>query len=103
MARLPTLAMRTLLPLFLFLPAVVQAEDKSERVVEHIHSELPLYTFEWNQMWPRGFSDDDGFGCASLVPFGDWRFVPDKLDKTGDGRLEAFRKLRCVSLCRHYS
>lgn len=103
MARRRPLAVRILLASFLLLPAVVQAEDKSERVVERIHSELPLYTFDWDQMWPRSFTDDDGFGCSSRVPFGDWQFVPDKTGENGEEawhRFENYGVFHCAAIFR---
>lgn len=95
--------MRILLASFLLLPAVVQAEDKSERVVERIHSQLPLYTFDWDQMWPRSFTDDEGFGCTSRVPFGDWQFVPDKTDEDGEEawhRFDNYGVFHCAAILR---
>lgn len=103
MARRQSLAMRILLASFLFLPAVVQAEDNSERVVERIHSELPLYTFDWDQMWPRSFTDGDGFGCTSRVPFGDWQFVPDETDENGEEawyRFGNYGVIHCAAILR---
>jgi hypothetical protein len=60
----------------ILLPAPARAEDNSEIVVDRIHSNLPLYTFDWKNIWPRSFYDEDGFGCTSRVAFGDWHFVP---------------------------
>lgn len=65
-------------------PAPAQAEDDSEFVVEIIHSSLPLYTFEWEDLWPRSFTDGDSFGCASPIEFGDWRFTPAEAHEQGE-------------------
>jgi hypothetical protein len=61
---------------FVLLPGHGQAEGRSEVVVEHIHSNLPLYGFDWEGTWPRSFFSEDEFGCTSRVGFGDWHFVP---------------------------
>lgn len=57
-------------------PLRAEAEERPEPVLELIHSDLPLYTFEWADLWPRSFHGDDEFGCLSRVPSGDWRFTP---------------------------
>jgi hypothetical protein len=41
-----------------------------------VHADLPLWTKDWDQMWPHSFHSEDSFGCASKVAFGDWRFDP---------------------------
>lgn len=58
------------------LPVSAQAQDRAELVAERIQSNLPLYTFDWKDIWPRGFHSGDEFGCTSRVAFGDWRFIP---------------------------
>ena len=60
----------------MLLPVQAQARPDPEVIVETIHSSLPLYTFAWEDLWPRSFSDGDSFGCVSQVGFGDWRFAP---------------------------
>jgi hypothetical protein len=55
---------------------VARAEEPPELIGELIHSEVPLYTFDWDDLWPRGFSNGETFGCTSAVAFGDWQFVP---------------------------
>ena len=66
------------------------AADDDEVVVERIHSQLPLYTFDWEQIWPRSFSSGDDFGCTSRVAFGDWRFTPDPKNEFGEEHWERF-------------
>ncbi len=56
--------------------APAQARGDGEIVVELIHSSLPLYTFEWRDLWPRSVSDGESFGCSTRVGYGDWRFTP---------------------------
>lgn len=41
---------------------------------EYLHSDEPLFTMA-DDPWPRHFFEDDGFGCASIVPMGVWRRV----------------------------
>lgn len=53
-------------------PALAQ----EELLDEDIHAALPLYTFDWQELWPRGYLSGDEFGCTSRVAFGDWRFTP---------------------------
>lgn len=97
------LAIGMLLASFLLSPAVVQAEDHSERVVEPIHSALPLFTFEWDHMWPRSFRDGDEFGCVSHVPFGDWRFQSQESDRGGKEawyRFDNYGVFHCAAIMR---
>ena len=75
---------------FIVAPAPVLAEDASEVVVERIHSDLPLYTFDWEAIWPRSFSSKDEFGCMSRVAFGDWRFVPAQANQHEEEYWERF-------------
>jgi len=37
-----------------------------------VHADLPLWTNS-EDLWPRSFSDDDGFGCSGPVKFGEWK------------------------------
>ena len=39
-----------------------------------IHSDLPLFTGNREELYPISFSDGDSFGCSSRVAFGDWKF-----------------------------
>ncbi len=76
MRRLVSIAIGVVAVTTFAFPLPAHAEDREELIVERIHSDLPLYTFQWDDIWPRGFSSDDGFGCVSRVGFGDWRFTP---------------------------
>ncbi|MDH4743457.1 hypothetical protein OMP43_05455 [Sphingomonas sp. CBMAI 2297] len=78
------LGLATLMP---FSPPAL-ADD--ELTVERIHSALPLYTFEWEQTWPRSFSSGDDFGCTSRVAFGDWRFAPGPENSFGKQHWKRF-------------
>ena len=60
----------------ILMPVAAPARPDSEVVRETLHSSLPLYTFEWEDLWPRSFVDGNSFGCTSRVGFGDWRFTP---------------------------
>lgn len=65
------------------LPAPAQARSDPEVVVDAIHSALPLYNFDWEGLWPRGFVEGDSFGCNSRVGLGDWRFAPAEANGQG--------------------
>jgi hypothetical protein len=48
-----------------------------------LRSDLPLWPDGRTEVWPQSFSNDDGFGCASLFEIGDWRLggaTPDGAD-----------------------
>jgi hypothetical protein len=53
---------------------------------ELIHAPVPLYTFDWEKVWPRGMVPDADTiaGCESRVAFGDWRFTPNPDDEYAD-------------------
>ncbi len=78
--------MRKVMILFalLFAPPL-QAEELYEWEAERVHSDLPLYTFDWDDVWPRGMTGPDIIaGCESRVAFGDWEFKPNPDDEFGD-------------------
>lgn len=62
--------------------AAAQEFDEEEISNDLIHADLPLYTFDWADAWPRHFDpvDEPGVislgGCESRVRFGDWRYTP---------------------------
>lgn len=66
-------------------PALAQDEEYVFEA-ELIHAPVPLYTFDWEQVWPRGIVPDADTiaGCASRVAFGDWRFTPNAQDEYAD-------------------
>jgi hypothetical protein len=68
-----------------FFAAPLQANEGYEWEAEHIHSDLPLYTFDWDDLWPRSMTAPDIIaGCTSRVAFGDWAFKPNPDDESGD-------------------
>ena len=74
-----------------------------EMTAEHIHSTLPLYTFDWEQTWPRSFSSGEEFGCTSRVAFGDWRFTPSPDNSGGEQHWERFTNyggFHCAAIMR---
>lgn len=73
---------------FFQFPSAAAAAD--EMTAERIHSDLPLYTFDWNETWPRSFSSGDDFGCTSRVAFGDWRFTPSPENSFSEQHWERF-------------
>ncbi|MGC1270343.1 MAG: hypothetical protein WA842_07090 [Croceibacterium sp.] len=62
---------------FVSRPALAQEDEADfEPVTTIIHSDVPLYGFDWEELWPRGYVDGNSFGCMSRVGFGDWHFTP---------------------------
>jgi hypothetical protein len=79
-----------------------QAEPEERHAVT-IHSDLPLWTHRQGNLWPRGFVDDDSFGCESRVRYGVWR-----LDEAGEEEEEAtwyrfanYGVFHCFMLVKH--
>ena len=69
----PTFLIATLIAALL----ATQAEP-DERHQDLIHSDVPLWTHENGNLWPRGFGDAETFGCETRIGYGDWRY-----DETG--------------------
>jgi len=69
-------------------PTAAQEEGDYEWIADTVRSDLPLYTFAWEDVWPRGFSHGEGkdyqFGCESRVALGDWRLTPNPDDPDGE-------------------
>lgn len=79
------------------------ATEDNEMIAERIHSTLPLYTFAWEQTWPRSFSSGDNFGCTSRVAFGDWHFTPNPDNDSAEERWERFTNygvFHCAAIMR---
>ena len=59
------------------IPEMLRDEDNEEPAEtleqDFLHSDLPLYTFEWEEIYPQNFWDEDSFGCLSRVAMGDWK------------------------------
>jgi hypothetical protein len=89
---------------FLFqVSSSLPAAEKDEMAADRLHSTLPLYTFDWEQLWPRNFSSGEDFGCTSRVAFGDWRFTPDASDEFGEEHWERFSNygvFHCAAIMR---
>jgi len=77
--------MFVLAAMLLAAPALAE-DEKYVFEAELIHAPVPLYTFDWKQVWPRGMVPDADTiaGCASRVAFGDWRFTPNLEDEYAD-------------------
>ncbi len=61
-----------------------EIEDDYEWAYTLIHSDLPLYDFEWDDFWPRSIAGEEIIaGCASRIAFGDWQFIPNPADEYG--------------------
>lgn len=61
-----------------------------------IHADLPLWTEQYEQMWPRAFHDKDSFGCAHTIRLGDWRLQSAGKDDPDEWlRLENYGVMHC--------
>lgn len=50
-----------------------------------VHSDLPIYNFDFEELWPRAFVPEDAIaGCTSRVSFGDWKFTPNPAGESSD-------------------
>src|SRR5262249_8566532 len=76
--------MRSLFFAFLFValnalsisPANSEPNSDDELARDLIHSDLPIFRGEPDQMWPQPFYTQDSFGCVTRVAFGDWELRP---------------------------
>ena len=74
--------------------------EADELADELIHSDLPLYNFDWEEFWPRSISKPGIVtGCASRVAFGDWEFRPSSKDWTNPYwlRVENYGAFHCFA------
>lgn len=77
---------------FLFLGAPVLAQTNEppdaeylEFEAERVHSDLPIYTFSFEELWPRSYVPEGSIGgCTSRVSFGDWEFTPNPFDQSAN-------------------
>ena len=66
----------------------VLAKDDYEWQQTLIHSDLPLYDFSWDDLWPRSFYAPDIIaGCESRVAFGDWQLAPNPANEFAEDPL----------------
>jgi hypothetical protein len=89
---------KVLLGFLLLMAAVVvaphadaQPSSGAEVYEDLIHADLPLYNFETENLWPRGFVGADSFGCVSRVAFGDWVFRRAGVTEDDDAQWYRFR------------
>ncbi len=47
-------------------------------------------------MWPKGFPDDDSFGCESIIRFGDWTFTEKDEEQPEWMRLRNYGVFHCA-------
>lgn len=79
MSRFDSLLMFVALPTailvvaLLFAPSV-NGQSLDEMADDILHSDLPIVGRGGENEWPQHFYDEDSFGCASRVAFGDWVF-----------------------------
>ncbi|KQN80583.1 hypothetical protein ASE91_11390 [Sphingomonas sp. Leaf62] len=79
------------------------ADEPPEMFADMLHADVPLYTFEWENMWPRSFTSGDDFGCLSAIRFGDWQFTPASDNPNEDARWERFSNygvIHCAAIFR---
>lgn len=57
----------------LFAPSA-NSQSVDEIADDLLHSDLPIFGRGGGNEWPQHFYDDESFGCASRVAFGDWIF-----------------------------
>ena len=88
------------------LPVAAQTADGEPDQVDNefhaqdIRSDLPLYTFDWPDLWPRNFVDGDTFGCESRVAFGDWQVTwhdNDEQDAASWSRITNYGVFHCAA------
>ena len=87
------------------LGSAAQAKEPAELIADRIHSDLPLYTFAWEDLWPRSFSgsEDGSFGCLSSVRFGDWHFISEKAGEDAEeswARYSNYGVFHCAAVIR---
>lgn len=77
--------------LSLALTSTARAQTETEPQFEEfeaaqIHSDVPIYTFNYEELWPRSIEPSAGMiaGCFSRVSFGDWKFTPNAADEYED-------------------
>jgi hypothetical protein len=78
-------------------------ETSVETIFEQVHSPLPLYTFDWKNIWPQSLepSNDVIAGCTSRVSFGDWKFTPANSNEDDDDfwiRIENYGVFHCSAI-----
>ena len=59
-------------------------EPLSEMASDLLHSDLPIFGHGSDNEWPQHFYDDDSFGCASRIGFGDWVLQETSAEAEGD-------------------
>jgi len=69
-------------------PAFAQADDDSEKAADLLHSDLPLFGGEGEEIHPQPFADEESgdFGCYSRIAYGDWA-----LREHGDADAEVYK------------
>ena len=89
--------------------APAAAQDEEYEAVR-VHSDLPIYTFNYEDVWPRSIRSQESdrivlrFGCTSRVSFGDWKFTPNPSDEYGDEwwlRVSNYGVFHCAANLRH--
>ena len=71
--------------------------EETEYFEDRIHSKLPLYTFEWQELWPRNFAAKTPLAVPHACGMGTGNFRPI-LKTNGRGMVVAAQYRRCISL-----
>ena len=68
---------------------------------ELIHSDLPLFDANRENVWPQPFFSEDSVGCASRIRFGDWALLNQDGDLEDWYRFSNYGVLHCWALVGH--
>lgn len=71
LGKLIAISVAPLVAQFLF-AASARSQPPGEVARDLVHSDLPIFGHGADNEWPQHFLEDDSFGCASRVAFGDW-------------------------------
>jgi hypothetical protein len=88
--------------LLLTTPSAAQAatDAKEELQADLLHADLPLYDINYEQVWPRSFSNANGdFGCISRIKFGTWTFT-DREGETEAWQISNYGVFHCAAIFR---
>ncbi|MBO6506515.1 MAG: hypothetical protein JJ850_00365 [Kordiimonadaceae bacterium] len=59
-----------------------------------IHSDVPLWGYDEESVWPKNFQEDDSFGCAHNIRLGDWKLT-DEEGEDGWFRFSNYGYIHC--------
>ncbi|MEZ5921761.1 MAG: hypothetical protein R3C60_10470 [Parvularculaceae bacterium] len=59
-----------------------------------VHSDVPLWGYDAENVWPKHFSDESSFGCSHNIKLGDWEYKESD-ESTGWYRLYNYGVFHC--------